>query len=684
MLKSLTLTNFKKHENLHIDFGSGFVALRGANEAGKSSIYHAIAYALYGSRALPRTVDGTVTYGKSPSTLKVVLVFTHGGVEYKITRSKSGALLEGNGITANGQSEVTGFIESLFRVDGNTAVKVMIAHQKSLEISDGSSAVALIEQLSNMDIIDTLIERIQSKLPSGNTAALEQLVAELQQAEKPMPNFQAQDEAVEVARAAWEAAAEAWEAAAKARDAMPVAEAQAVVREAEDRASQRGRTQGMLAEARVKLAEPAPPAPLYDAETLDAEWEAERLQEKRIAAYAEFKKARSYEDKYAGTYQELLQAWTNGDALAKSLTSSIQSTKTKLAVANAGKITDTSCALCGKLLTDVPEVVEVNAKVAANVLELEQKVSALQVNLEKVEADNVKYKCMASVHSENLRLLESIKDYAKPTEEVPCSLVWIGEPPAALSGINYPARIRENRKAAEAYGHWQARQKNYFAALETHQKWLEDHPPIDCAEEHQLLQAYAVAMTKVNMLGDTVRQMERTLQGAKHAKELAESQFKAKLDLYAQKQIQLANNKTLLNQYYEHNALIRKLRDIRPTIAKQLWNSILQAASSYFSQVRGQPSVITKSDKDFLVDGKPAADLSGSTMDSLGLAIRLGLQKTFLPMLDFMLLDEPASGCDDTREAAMLGVLASCGYNQVVLVTHSTLADTFAQQVVQI
>jgi len=85
-----------------------------------------------------------------------------------------------------------------------------------------------------------------------------------------------------------------------------------------------------------------------------------------------------------------------------------------------------------------------------------------------------------------------------------------------------------------------------------------------------------------------------------------------------------------------------------------------------------------------LVDGKPAEALSGSTLDSLGLAIRIALGKTFLPSVDFLMLDEPGSGMDEERETAMLGVLATCNYSQVLVVTHSELADTFATSVVQL
>lgn len=68
--------------------------------------------------------------------------------------------------------------------------------------------------------------------------------------------------------------------------------------------------------------------------------------------------------------------------------------------------------------------------------------------------------------------------------------------------------------------------------------------------------------------------------------------------------------------------------------------------------------------------------------DALGLAIRIALTKTFMPNNDFLILDEPGAACDDEREASMLGLVASCGFEQVLLVTHSTLADAFADNMI--
>ena len=61
MLVQLELHNFMKHRDMTLDFGEGLVALRGVNEAGKSSIVTGFAYALFGTSALRTTFEETVT-----------------------------------------------------------------------------------------------------------------------------------------------------------------------------------------------------------------------------------------------------------------------------------------------------------------------------------------------------------------------------------------------------------------------------------------------------------------------------------------------------------------------------------------------------------------------------------------------------------------------------------------------
>ena len=51
ILKSLTLRNFRKFKNTTIEFPDGLTGVIGLNGAGKSTIFEAIAWVLYGAVA---------------------------------------------------------------------------------------------------------------------------------------------------------------------------------------------------------------------------------------------------------------------------------------------------------------------------------------------------------------------------------------------------------------------------------------------------------------------------------------------------------------------------------------------------------------------------------------------------------------------------------------------------------
>ena len=76
MIESLELTNFMSVPYVKHIFSPGLNVVRGANEAGKSTRFLAVAYALWGARALPDSLEDTVTWGQPVSSLKVTLTFS--------------------------------------------------------------------------------------------------------------------------------------------------------------------------------------------------------------------------------------------------------------------------------------------------------------------------------------------------------------------------------------------------------------------------------------------------------------------------------------------------------------------------------------------------------------------------------------------------------------------------------
>ena len=192
MLSYLKLTNFKRHESLEINFGGGLQLIRAASEAGKSSMLQAIAYALYGARALPMSLAATVTYGKPETSLRVLLRFSFNGSEFEVERHKGGAELRGDGVTASGQAEVTAFVDRLFGCSAAVATSLMFANQGALRgaLEGGpGAAVSLIEKLADVDALDRLVEKAQEQLPSGNTKLLEARITELAEVKPPVADF---------------------------------------------------------------------------------------------------------------------------------------------------------------------------------------------------------------------------------------------------------------------------------------------------------------------------------------------------------------------------------------------------------------------------------------------------------------------------------------------------------------
>jgi len=133
-----------------------------------------------------------------------------------------------------------------------------------------------------------------------------------------------------------------------------------------------------------------------------------------------------------------------------------------------------------------------------------------------------------------------------------------------------------------------------------------------------------------------------------------------------------------------NNSLLKKMRAIKPAVTDHLWGSVLAAVSQFFTQLRGEASVVTKDSDGFKVNGASVKSLSGSTLDVLAVAVRVALTKTFIPNTTMLVLDEPGAGCDKSRMASLLGFLSSVGFKQVILASHDELSEAVSDNVISI
>jgi exonuclease SbcC len=147
-LRSLTLNLFRQHVSSRITFPDGLVGVIGANGAGKTTIVEAIAFAIYGSRALRGKVEDVRTRsapaksgrGKRDQDLRVELALEHEGVVFRIERTLSDAALYVGGesqAVAVGNRDVSAGVSGIVGLTHDEFLSTYCTEQKGLEFLSG-------------------------------------------------------------------------------------------------------------------------------------------------------------------------------------------------------------------------------------------------------------------------------------------------------------------------------------------------------------------------------------------------------------------------------------------------------------------------------------------------------------------------------------------------------------------
>lgn len=689
MFNSIKLENFRKVTSDTMVFTPGVNAIRGANEASKSTRLEAIAYAMFGARALKEPLCDVVTYGLKESELKVVLTFTVNSVVYTLKRSKSGAELTFGVERVTGQTEVTRFVESLLGANAEAASKLMLAKQSAVTgaLADGPAGmVKLIETLANFDLITNLIDLAQEKLPSGNTISIETQILEATEAANEVITNE-----IEAKQAAVDSAKHALGNCSFAvnilKESLPdLVAIDRSIQELRNLNELQERTKEVITQCSLSLLAPMPE---NGNEEAIAKYEKALAEQSSIARALTLKRELELlESRVTNRKQEPQQDIETRLSDYKhemaNLVAVINSNTVKQACTKQAIITDTTCGLCGKDLTDVPEVVANNSK---HLKELEGLKSEYTVACAKKETlagflSNIE----AVLHTS--AILKSGQDKASEyitldTSYTPPKYTWRG--PTQPDFTDFNSLLKVEKRNLMIYATEEGKRKQVKLTLDIATQDLKKIPQDIDARLEALLKSQEDAILASEVYNGAVAdcaEAERQLQVANAALDQEVAVYAEACKRVSRAKLQLANAQAALEAQNFNNILIKKLRSARPKIADKLWGMVLSSVSTYFSAIRGETSVVSKSTEGFRVNGRPVMGLSGSTQDALGLAIRVALTKTFLPNARFLILDEVASGMDDIREAALLGMVASCGMDQVILVTHSVLADAFAGNVI--
>jgi exonuclease SbcC len=141
MISYLRLTNFRKHVDTEIRFEDTdqVVLISGQNGAGKSTIFEAVQYALYGEGRNGRTnVERLVRKGGEIEGMEVELIFSVAGVQYQVKRRRdnkmTSAVLWANDVAiTEGPREVTAEVTKLLAMDIKGFRLAAYAQQRELD-----------------------------------------------------------------------------------------------------------------------------------------------------------------------------------------------------------------------------------------------------------------------------------------------------------------------------------------------------------------------------------------------------------------------------------------------------------------------------------------------------------------------------------------------------------------------
>jgi exonuclease SbcC len=173
ILKSISLRNYRKFKDAFLEFPDGVTGIVGLNGVGKSTLFEALAWVLYGPVAARTGVDQIKREGAAPSDpCRVEIEFIFDEDTYRVVREMTGKNLSATGIAtvngkiaANGAEPVSRFIQKKLGMDWKSFYTSIFAKQKELNTLSSmnpSERRQLILRMLGIDAVDDIISKIRS------------------------------------------------------------------------------------------------------------------------------------------------------------------------------------------------------------------------------------------------------------------------------------------------------------------------------------------------------------------------------------------------------------------------------------------------------------------------------------------------------------------------------------------
>lgn len=716
MLTKLELTNFRQHTSLKLEFTQGVTVIRGANECGKSTIFEAVTFALFGVEAC-RSNDLT-TWGAPDKSHVVTLELDLNGQTYHIVRSARGAELNSGDMKITGQREVTRRCEQLLDLKPGTGTNLMFASQNAVRgtLDEGSKSIQLIEKLADFDVVDGYINTLQTNFSLGKSDHLQQLVSDLEtqltSTQQQIAEFIDIDEFEATENSVLDEQLQTLEAqaAGKKSDIGRLTEQLDKIRGEEENRNNLKLSIANVEEylAYIKSGLNAPVSTRPNAHlVVDAESRTqfhEQLENLRTQADIQKKLGLLHSDYLSYSYycpshfdskNPLIRIDGTKESIQQDIEllesnySEYRIRKQELLLKRKNledqKCNNLICPTCKREWDNADEMQKNNTRISEEIVELNIELAKLDNSIVEVESKINKLKDV--LRQPEFTPAINSKWVVDDDGKYPLKYKWTG---GELKEFDHEVskQLEEYEGLLEDLSAWESKQEVFKQQLVDTEAQLTELTTKLASIPESATSSVELSHT-LNRINLDLNDIQHNINSVKSKKseipfkvEQLRKEYSKLKDEENNVKIKINNCNTEIQNMQINNALLKVLREIKPQLANTIWQQVCNTISQYFSTVRDKPSMVTKVSTGFEVDGHNTKALSGSTLDVLGIAIRVALTKTFLPTCGFMLLDEPFAACDVERQMKALGFITSTGFDQIIIVTHEDTTEAVADNLI--
>lgn len=707
VLQGLVLRDFKKHEQLEVQFSPTVTAIRGPNYAGKSTVLQAIFFALFGATAVAGGKSAIVRHGAKNCSVELHMEID--GESAVLTRTATAATLNVAGnLVASGHTSVNSWIEDMFGMDQKSVLRLANSSQgeTSALLTLGATALnRIIEEVANARYIDELMDRA-GKIAADATSKLENLP----------PDEDVSDKEDQIETLERDMAKKDKEIAKHAKTVEPARTKHATAKTALSNAiAHNKKVQSALAEKRriesdieitsTTLRESMSELKLIQVPDVDAlATAAKEAQTNHTTAAestrrgAELRKRRTEHQGWLDTngakwsaaaaefgpqVATLTEQKSTAESEARRLYAEVNAQKKQIEQMKAD-LANSSCPTCKRAFD---EETHEHAKTA--VAEAEERLKGLDTDYAKAKS---KYNEVTAALSEAQAklppagweaLAESRRNEIKQiNDELEDTAEYDSDELAALAEASNLARDAHTKAVTAKTRHDDLErrcktQREKLAALEEKLAGMEVGEEIDTekliGDERLAAEALQEVETKQSALtserGLMKLTFDRLVELVARAKRVAElrKQYEGRAARFKQFQAWLRSNKA--------------------TFMSETWDSLLSLVSEFVAQVTSnRVEQIGRSDDGTFWFVENGATLpvdgcaSGGQKSIMGVGLRLALASLLPQGCRFVVLDEPSAELNDEHAAALAGALRA-QERQVILVTHRE-GDEFASDAV--